>query len=179
MPPATNDALTAAAQSVQYVHTWTQVVFAFVVIVCASCGWAFVIWVRRKAGENKKLIEQTKKTEEERAKNTKLVRDQQNKETNDRIDDVAKRLDDHINADKLNEEKMQKSIDKTSDRLDKMNEMVRDMKDSMIMKQEFSIFAQTMTKDFSGLNSRFSEVREMMISIDATLKERARHEHKE
>jgi uncharacterized Zn finger protein (UPF0148 family) len=150
-----------------------------VVIVCASCGWAFVIWVRRKAGENKKLIEQTKKTEEERAKNTKLVRDQQNKETNDRIDDVAKRLDDHINADKLNEEKMQKSIDKTSDRLDKMNEMVRDMKDSMIMKQEFSIFAQTMTKDFSGLNSRFSEVREMMISIDATLKERARHEHKE
>jgi len=177
VPTGTSDALAAAAQSVQYVHTWMQVVFAFVVIVCASCGWAFVIWVRRKAGENKKLIELNKENEAERARNTKLERDHQHKETNDKIDDVAKRLDEHINADRANEEKMQKSIDKINDRQDKMNEMVRDMKDSMIMKQEFSIFAQTMTKDFSGLNSRFSEVREMMISIDATLKERARHEH--
>jgi hypothetical protein len=177
MPPATTDALAAAAQSVQYVHTWIQVVFAVVIIVLGTGAWLLIMWVNKKAGENKKVIEANKATEEERAKNTKFVRDQQNKDTNDKIDSVAKRLDEHINVDRANEEKMQKSIDKINDRQDKMNEMVRDMKDSMIMKQEFSIFAQTMTRDFSGLNSRFSEVREMMISIDATLKERARHEY--
>ena len=179
MPTGTTDALATAAQAVQYVHTWMQVVFAFVVIVTAACGYAFVIWVKRKSLDNRKLIEANRATEEERAKNTKLVRDQQNKDVKDEINSVAKRLDEHINTDRANEEKMQKSIDKTSDRLDKMNEMVRDMKDSMVMKQEFSIFTQKMREDFSGLNTRVSDVREMMIEVSATLKERARHERNE
>lgn len=165
MDPA---AYSAAAEAVKFIHNPWQIIFTII----GFCGVAFIIWLNKKMNSNAQI---TKLETEAR----KAARDKQidewtytlttaDEKLAESIRTVGEKLENHINIDKINEDKIQTRIDKMDDKL-------RNIETGMVMKQEFSIFSQKMSADFSGLNGRVSEVREEIIKLTATLEERAKH----
>lgn len=174
MPP---EAYTAAAEAIKNVNSHLQLAVA--VFICIS----FLIgaWLTKVDRDSKKLVAANRELEKSETEKRKIERDKREDEMENRLvkadtaimenlRTVNEKLENHINSDRANEDKMQLRIDKMDDKL-------RNIESSMVMRQEFSIFAQKMSADFSGLNSRIGDMREAMIKLTATFEERERAKH--
>jgi len=139
---------------------------AGLLLLCATP--ILIVWINKISKEGKALaesnrqnIETNKLLEKKEIEERGMIRDQQNKETNGRLDDVVKRLDEHISADKANDEE-------TRRRMDKLTETLSNVKENMVLRSEQS-----------ALYDKVNKISEIVVDISATLKERARHEHRE
>jgi len=173
------EAYTAGAEALKHMNNVYQF-WAYMFTVAVGLLAVYIIYVARNS---KKVIELVKDNEHKETAIRKAERDKQIDDLKndlvktdtalaESVRSVSEKLENHINLDKVNDDKIQSRIDKMDDKL-------RNIETGMIMKQEFSIFTQKVSGDFSGLNTRVSDVREAVIKLSAVIEERMKYEHKQ
>jgi dsDNA-specific endonuclease/ATPase MutS2 len=146
----------------EHVNGWFSL--AGLLLLCATP--ILIVWINKIAKEgkalaeaNKENIETNKRLEKKEIEERGMIREQQIKETNGRVDDVVKRLDEHISADKANDEE-------TRRRFDKITETLSTVKENMVLRNEQA-----------EMYNKINKMNELIVEMSATQRERARHEH--